>query len=357
MGYVRFLLAAIVVGYHLHIYLIHETIGGLAAVEAFFIISGFYMAAAYEKHYAGRPIAFLTSRFLRLYPFYIFTVAATALLYAFNGSNESEILTFFTSKSAPVFSNFSMIGLDFAAINDSLDLIARQAWSISAEMAFYALLPVLILLSRKWLIALAVAAFVVKLSILHWVGWEWAYYPFSSQIGYFLIGILVYFERDRLTWSKNVGYALLALYILYALGDHMADVDYHAGIAQAISLILVTSLVIPTLFRHISSRSSALLGDLSYGVYISHFLIVQIGIDFGLLQLETVDKLRVGCQAAAVISVAAMLAFAFERLVQQPMDNWRRRAFYSKSRSYDSHDVVAGDRGLHDGVRATTSIS
>lgn len=234
MGTVRFLLAAIVVGFHCQFGVIHQTIGGLAAVEVFYIISGFYMAAAYERHYPGRPAAFFASRFARLYPFYLAVLVATFALHLWNPANESGIFNSLRTEERPYVINLSLLGLDlYSAMHSTTYLLVPQAWSISAEIVFYALLPALLLLNRKWLAGLVVAAFAIKMTILHVYEWKWAYFPFYSQIGYFGTGVVLFSLRDRLTWSTRAGYWLAALYCLYLLADVYADVDYHGASFRA----------------------------------------------------------------------------------------------------------------------------
>ena len=81
MGYIRFLLAALVVASHCHAST--WTIGSIGAVDAFFLISGFYMALTYSKNYDGanRAVSFFASRYLRLYPMYLTLVLLTALVW------------------------------------------------------------------------------------------------------------------------------------------------------------------------------------------------------------------------------------------------------------------------------------
>src|SRR3954451_5696140 len=84
MGYLRFLLACIVaLGHTPGALSTLGTIGALAAVEAFFFISGFYMAATFSTHYTGanRAVRFWLSRFTRLYPLYFTVILLTALVW------------------------------------------------------------------------------------------------------------------------------------------------------------------------------------------------------------------------------------------------------------------------------------
>ncbi|WP_025035669.1 acyltransferase family protein [Bradyrhizobium sp. DOA9] len=335
MGYVRFVLAAIVVGFHCKFGVIHQTIGGLAAVEAFFIISGFYMAAAYERHYSGQPAAFVASRFARLYPLYIIVVMATFVLHWWNPANQTGILNYFRTDTPPYLVNLSLIGLDlFSAIHSNKYLLIPPAWSISAELVFYALLPALLLLNGKSLAAFVVAAFAFKITMIQCCGLRWAYYPFFSQIGYFGTGILLFWLRDRLTWSTRTGYWLLALYTLYLLGNHYADIDQNGGIVQGVVLVLATCIVIPTLFERINGPLSTALGDASYGVYLLHFLFIQIAIDLQIFDPTTLTKptsvshWRILFQTAGILLVSTAVALAFEFTVQRWIDRARRSVFY-----------------------------
>lgn len=73
MGLVRFLLAtSVLIGHAFPLFGV-KFVGGMTAVESFFIISGFYMAFVLHEKYdrIKHPYrAFLTNRFLRLFPMY-----------------------------------------------------------------------------------------------------------------------------------------------------------------------------------------------------------------------------------------------------------------------------------------------
>ncbi|MCX6311853.1 MAG: acyltransferase, partial [Bacteroidetes bacterium] len=73
MGSIRTLLALSVVVFHSYFIFGERLIGGLVAVQAFYLISGFYMAMILnEKYKAGKGSykLFITNRFLRIYPAY-----------------------------------------------------------------------------------------------------------------------------------------------------------------------------------------------------------------------------------------------------------------------------------------------
>jgi peptidoglycan/LPS O-acetylase OafA/YrhL len=73
MGLLRFLLAVSVILNHAGLLYGFGFVGGSTAVEAFFIISGFYITLILNEKYIKANNSyklFITNRFLRLYPFY-----------------------------------------------------------------------------------------------------------------------------------------------------------------------------------------------------------------------------------------------------------------------------------------------
>ena len=73
MGMIRFLLALSVVAAHGAVIWKFNLVGGQIAVQAFYIISGFYMSLIINEKYIGKNNSyklFITNRFLRLYPIY-----------------------------------------------------------------------------------------------------------------------------------------------------------------------------------------------------------------------------------------------------------------------------------------------
>jgi peptidoglycan/LPS O-acetylase OafA/YrhL len=180
MGILRFLLAISVV-------LAHSTsIGGLelvapdTAVQAFYVISGFYMALVLDAKYKGKSYKlFISNRLLRIYPIYWIVLSLTfflIMLSVFLGNSSSKMMvwqeitghgfqTFYLCLIA-VFSNVFfifqdwLIFLNYDSINEKLQFVSDfhgnrgglyglmlvpQAWTIGVELMFYLLAPFLVL--------------------------------------------------------------------------------------------------------------------------------------------------------------------------------------------------------------------
>ena len=73
MGTIRLILATAVIIFHSSSIFGIQSVGGQIAVQAFYIISGFYMALILNEKYIGINNSyklFISNRFLRIYPIY-----------------------------------------------------------------------------------------------------------------------------------------------------------------------------------------------------------------------------------------------------------------------------------------------
>ena len=331
MGWLRFLLASLVVAYHCQFYRLYQTIGGLAAVEAFFFVSGFYMAAAYPR-YRGRfsALLFWLSRYLRLFPFYA-TILALTWLFWLGGlpTNTTAIFNAFGQADAPWLANITLLGQDLVSINERAHLMlpARQSWSISAELVFYALVP-LFLKCRNWqLLALAFLSFAVKTYFMVSGDWRSAYFPFYSQAGYFILGIVLFRVRHELTWQRAAALPLLVLTSLYLCASQFAAFELDGFSANA-GMILAIGITMPTAFEHSDGPLSNFLGDISYGVYLVHVLIIEVLISLGWITYGGGSRTSIVWTFILALSFSTLFAAFFEIVVQEPVDAWRRKKFY-----------------------------
>ncbi|MFZ9847896.1 MAG: acyltransferase family protein [Flavobacteriales bacterium] len=94
MGLIRFILAIGVVFSHAGMAFGFTSLGGSVAVQAFFIISGFYIALILNEKYIEQNNSyqlFISNRFLRIYPIYWVVLILTllsAFLFSMLGSQQ-----------------------------------------------------------------------------------------------------------------------------------------------------------------------------------------------------------------------------------------------------------------------------
>ena len=143
---------------------------GDTPVQIFFAISGFYMALVLnEKYPPGSYRVYFTNRLLRLFPSYLLTLIATVIVGYLAGS--SFFLAW--SKVDPWEAIIALPPQVLLVGQDALLFLSRpdgwpfyalapvpQAWTLSLEICFYAIAPLLVRRSPAFIVAVIVASLV-----------------------------------------------------------------------------------------------------------------------------------------------------------------------------------------------------
>lgn len=314
---------------------------GYLAVDFFFCLSGFVIAAAYEQRLlAGEKLSrFVVARLTRLYPVYLLGMAV-GLFYAvttlsWRGTNV-EPLNFVGSLA---------LGLVF--LPSPPDLVqsfstrtfpfAIQAWSLFYELAanlFYAATVGFLTTARLVLILLLTLPFLVHAAFSFGsldLGAEWITMPagFARSFFSFFAGVLVFRLRPRglvlPAWSAWVCVIVLLAVLYVAPGS--------AGLRAAYDLI-VAILVFPALTLAASCVSEgprnraifSFAGAASYPLYILHgAFLMTMRLVFGIFGLSAGDMSHVFWLVvfSLVIAAAAWIDMYFER----PAIRWLRMRF------------------------------
>jgi peptidoglycan/LPS O-acetylase OafA/YrhL len=339
MGFLRLLLALAVVGSHSGKLLGLPSAPGGIAVEAFFIISGFYMALVLSERYQGATTKFYRARFLRLFPIYWLVLAITVTAALSPLPRTSDPLEFWrawggsldgwTAVSA-VAANLLLVGQDIfrflgvdaggaLVMDPALDagrpgaglMLLPQAWTLGVEITFYAVAPLLIRLKTRTLIVLCLASLVSRelLFKTHALG-PWVYFLFPFEVGVFLLGMVAYRlgQSLRIANIRAIGWAALAV---VAGATEFGSLAGWTPRIVWLYLIAITAAV-PLIFA--ASRRSRIddwIGQLSYPLYVVHVFVISF-----------ITGPQDGNLAAAVsLAAAALLA-----LVVLPLERRRHAA-------------------------------
>ena len=231
MGLIRTLLAIAVVLNHIPPYDGIHLIHGPLAVEAFFVISGFYMAFVLSERYDGQVGSFYWARALRIFPMYW---ALLALAWYLNGPP---------------------LGEHFARL-DFIDL---------------AKVVVLVRLRSGWLVGICVASLALRQSQAYLSLWgAWTSFGTPFVLCFFILGMLSY-RLGKKTGSipRSTSLALLAATLVELfLGPFLGR---WAG-----WLLFGTMIVaLPHIFE-VTKRSKIddAIGQLSYPIYLCHLLVI-----------------------------------------------------------------------------------
>jgi peptidoglycan/LPS O-acetylase OafA/YrhL len=300
------------------------------ALATFFVISGYLVYMSCERTTSLRD--YVGKRLLRIVPAY----AAVVLACAFLGCLISTLplgdyfgkawlqyvvanlgfLNFLQPSLPGVFTHNPMPG---APVNGAL-------WTIKVELMFYAVVPGIVWLARRFghhrVLGLGFVA-----SCLWWGGFMHLAYStgkpafmevakqMPGQLMFFLPGAWCYCERDRL---RRLGWRLgaigLALLLLAYQWDQTRPTFgvflYPLALSACVSWAACNLRYLGSVTRH---------GDLSYGVYILHFPIIQTLVHFGVFKASPLGGL------ALLLVLVTSLAWLCWHLIEAPM-LWRKPA-------------------------------
>jgi peptidoglycan/LPS O-acetylase OafA/YrhL len=259
---------------------------GSIAVLVFFFLSGFVITEAAELIYRGRPGAFFANRLLRIVP--LFAVAILVSFFPLYALSRFVTLTDETGRpftdsvitAHNLASNVLMIVPLPGRFSVEPDFrVLRIVWALRVEMAFYLCVAFLLLGGKCWnAIPLPVTFNIAAAVLMALSAWYLALRPaWNPLIGfapYFCAGGTLSFALRHSKISMvlfAVAAVLSVLMTLYQPSDGDTFYRSDAGatalyvtLAIACTFLAVRKIQNPTVDR--------LLGDLSYPVYVGHWL-------------------------------------------------------------------------------------
>jgi len=318
MGTLRLLLALAVLLSHADVR-VHQLNPGVMAVIGFYLISGYVMAGLVERHYRepARIPMFYADRLLRLFPQYLLYAAAVL---AWNLWTAAPTLFLTRSPTlADLVNNLTVIPLNYYMYNgaDGYTLIP-PAWSLGAELQFYLLAPLMLVWPRLG-IALVVVSLAVHVAALHGrLNTDWyGYRLLPGVLWVFGVGMLLFhWHRQRPRWAALLAWgapgAALAVYAyLRSRGLHAAPYHQEVLLGWGLGVPLVHVLA-----KRKAGRLDGAAGDMSYGVFLNHFLLIW---------LLFPAPGRTPAQLAALAASSVLLSFATQRLLEKPVLALRRQ--------------------------------
>jgi len=351
-GALRLLLAYLVVVSHLvgTPYVAHF---GYYAVRGFFVLSGFMMTSALNEVYAFDVVRFWTNRALRLLPPYYVVCLATLIVVAIAPDQASRFLKFWRGEPTlgDLVANFTVLPLQLPTAPFRL---VPPFWSVAIEIDMYLLLFLIVSRRMAWaFIALCAGLSFQLVCTYDGLGRGVDYFTAPSAVFPFAIGAMLYFLRQREMWIAGPRAAGLA-FILWlgnmAAGGALLPDAYVFGpgyLVDTICIAVVVSGLAGLGDREpgaLATSIDARLGELSYFVFLSHWL---AGFVVASVVLGGAWRGWTLLAASTPAIVLASAAFArLNRVVIEPLrSRIRGRAMDSQGRAWlgVSPAVHAGD--------------
>lgn len=360
MGLLRFLLAVSVLALHSNTILGLTFVGGEVAVQAFYMISGFYMALVLDGKYnatnwSGYKL-FITNRLLKLYPIYWLTLLSVISLGVFSYIifKSTYIFDYYVIHNkllTPInwiyitFSNIFILGQDvlfYIGYNESgyffqnaykeaptslhRFLFIKQAWTISLEIYFYLMVPFLNKIKSSILILGIVLLFLIRFYIYYLGHYNipWTYQFYLFELGFFLTGLIMYrWYKQNNQWIAKSGFqkiilpiSVFAIIVFQFIGADSIVKDY-------IYLVLFAA-ALPFIFdRSKNNQLDRRIGETSYPIYMIHGFI-------GLLATLIIPTSNLWFGTIILIA-SLLLSIVFNQTILKYIENFRQKRVTNKT--------------------------
>jgi len=269
MGAFRLLLAVLVAVSHMG-----KTVAGfnpgVVAVISFLLISGFVMTSLIERNYSATADIgrFYVDRALRLFPQFLFyfVMSCAVIHFLLPGTPQAAELTFKTLASSVL-----MLPLGCYMFGVAGTEILPPAWSLGLETCFYLVIPFLLICKARG------AAFVLSLGIfmLACLGYLdtdiYGYRLLPGVLFIFLCGSYLYRPQARGV-AIATGTAVLAGLLFGAIMAGLIERrPFNAEVSLGIALGIPAVYLLTRCKYH---RVDEFLGNISYGVFLNHFVVM-----------------------------------------------------------------------------------
>jgi peptidoglycan/LPS O-acetylase OafA/YrhL len=313
---------------------------GHVGVALFMTLSGYLFAKLLD----GRQIIFvrfLMNRALRLLPLMCFVLAIGAALAAYS-ANDLRAAYWFILKLPK--------GLIFPTLPNGL-------WSVTVELHFYIVLPILLWLLRSstcWLLALLAAAVLLRAYLWASLGeiQSLSYWTFIGRIDQFILGMVAFSLGDCLRGRHMIAAVVVSIFVSFYLWFDTSGGFFEMGGYPSKSVLWV---FMPTLeglafctliawydrsFVNLRGRFSdfvAKIGEYSYSIYLLHVFFV-----FGLA--EYIHRHVLNLWNFYVATAVGFVAFLFMIPLGYLSMMLIERPFLRLRVSYIRKQAVGGER-------------
>lgn len=260
------------------------------SVTGFFCISGFLITRSYIN--SGDLKDYIIKRGARLLPAYF--VVILICFFGFSLISTYSIIDYFTNLNTYKylianlsFLNFLKPILPGVFLRDSIEYPINGAlWTLKIEIAFYILLPFFLNILTKSNNKILILCIVYVTSILYRYYFNYQFdntnipiylvlaHQLPAFLSYFVCGIALHFFFEYFTkWKKHLFFCGLIIYTF----EYALEIEVLSPVALSFILFAIA-------FSNLKLTNFGKFGDISYGIYIYHFPIINLAIYFGLFE-------------------------------------------------------------------------
>jgi len=261
---------------------------GYLMVELFFVLSGFVIYNAYANNIKNRQdlFRFQFLRFGRLYPVHLFFLiiflGVECLKYIFStyyGINSPNSEPFVINNESNFITHLFLA--QALGVTDQVGSFNSPSWSISAEFYTYLLFALIILRLNKWRILAFGGILITSYIALRIPEFGRFSYLLICLIGFSigcLISALISFKKFKVpSYAPHIVIIILFLFLSQFPISQLYPIIFLISAALIYTLVLSEDSFLKKILRLNIFKS---LGEISYSIYMSHFLILWIANQF-----------------------------------------------------------------------------
>lgn len=290
------------------------------SIQGFFVLSGALVAGSFER--SEGVVDYGVKRLRRLYPAYVVVILVPAIAVLLLSGGLADVMRYVGANL--IFLNFLepdlpglFAGNRFTAVNGAL-------WTLKIEVLFYALLPVLMMIMRRWgrwwpilLVCVYAAGELWQIAASVLIEGELgviAARQLPGQMAYFACGVALWKLWDRLPAYSE------ALLVFGGLGTVLTLL---VPVIDPLRALFWSCAIAGLAFAPGWKPAVSKYGDVSYGLYITHFPIIQVLVAFGVFS-------AIGLWMGVLVSVGVVLVASFalwhmvEKRALRPTSYYRR---------------------------------
>ena len=289
---------------------------GNIAVSYFYVLSGFVLYISYA-HSSLRYWTYFKKRLGRIAPVYIIALAFSVYKVPLTDDLvwQTSYSFFFLQAWIPKYA---------LALNTA-------GWSVSVELFFYVLFPLLLLFQKKWTKLFACIAALIFLTtqvVFHAyfkndfrLTDNYCFFMYNPvlHISQFLVGMIGGFLFSNIRFSKKLHPTiplLLLFTILCGIAFRPAGLFFHAGLLAPLFVLLITAVALadPAFLR---LRPLVFFGEISYGIYILQFPVYNFMRALNETDFHLSPQNFFWCSLVVLCAVAAITYYAVEKPVRK----------------------------------------
>lgn len=282
------------------------------AIDGFFVISGFLIAKSYENSSSIK--SYIYKRIRRIVPAYLFVILFCALFFCFISTK--SIGDYFLNVQLwkyllanLTFQNYIEPSLPGVFEGNYISVVNGALWTIKIEEAFYLLIPVFYWITKSKKSKTHVFGIIVYLVSIIYFNYfvHIDMYRIAKQLpgalAFFMTGIVLYKNFDFfIIWKHHFIIPCLLIFIIehYVFNTHLLK-PFAYG-------FMVFYMAYNLKWLNYFGKY----GDITYGVYIYHFPIIQVFVYFGFF--NTYNPLLVSVILLMIVVILSTLSWHFLEL-------------------------------------------